>query len=345
MKKNKTIISVIVLCYNAENYIKKCIDSILNQTFKDYELICVNDGSTDTTLEILKDYEKNNNNMKVITKKNEGGKNVTKTGLKYASGDYICAIDNDDYISPYYLEKLYNAIIDNNSDVSICGFQREDFVSGKVYSKEMNKNNKTVNLSDDYGVILEINTSMWNKMFKRDVFISLLDYKLDALAMGDMTLLAYMYSKIDKVTLISDILYFYQVREGSNISNIKESSLDSVYDNLIRIKRDFYNDKNNDIQEAFDAYAFLHLGVSIVYRIYKSDNDYKKLFRKNLEVLNKEFPLWKNSRYLKLNYVIKNKGRNFKLYVCRFFYKIHMFKLFIATYDFVTTKLKFDIKW
>lgn len=345
MKKNKTKISVIVPCYNAENYIKKCIDSILNQTFKDYELICVNDGSTDTTLEILKDYEKNNNNMKVITKKNEGGKNVTKTGLKYASGDYICAIDNDDYISPYYLEKLYNAIIDNNSDVSICGFQREDFVSGKVYSKEMNKNNKTVNLSDDYGVILEINTSMWNKMFKRDVFISLLDYKLDALAMGDMTLLAYMYSKIDKVTLISDILYFYQVREGSNISNIKESSLDSVYDNLIRIKRDFYNDKNNDIQEAFDAYAFLHLGVSIVYRIYKSDNDYKKLFRKNLEVLNKEFPLWKNSRYLKLNYVIKNKGRNFKLHVCRFFYKIHMFKLFIATYDFVTTKLKFDIKW
>ena len=345
MKSKKVKVSIVIPCYNAEKYIKKCLDSIFAQTFKNFELICVNDGSTDSTLDILNEYAKKNSCMTVITKKNEGGKNTTKFGVSLANGEYICAIDNDDYVAPDYLQKLYTAITKNNSDIAICGFQREDYVTRKIYSKEMNKYNKTVNLSDNYGIILEINTSLWNKLFKKEIFKSIVDYDLTALAMGDMTLMAYMYANIEKVTFISDILYYYQVREGSNISNISVYTVDSIYDNLIRIKKDRYLSSKPEMIEIIDAYAFLHLGVSTMYRIYQSNNNYKKMFRRNCEVLNEYFSSWKTNKYYRLSYVIKNKGENLKLSICNLFYKIHMFKLFLAVYNFVTTKLKFEIKW
>ena len=343
--KRKVEISVIIPCYNAENYIKKCIDSIVNQSFKNFELICVNDGSTDSTLDILKEYESKNKNMLVVSKKNEGGKNVTKTGLKYAKGNYIVAIDNDDYVDKDFLKKLYDTIKKDDSDVAICGFQREDFNTGKVFSKEMNKLEGTYKLSNDYGIILEINTSMWNKLFKRDVMKSLLEFRLDALGLGDMTLLAYMYSKINKVAFSKDVLYFYQVREGSNISTMKVDVVDSIYDNLIRIKK-IYEQEKSEMIEILDAYAFLHLGVSMMYRLYRSDKEnFNKLYKDNLNVLNTEFSKWNKNKYYSLKYVLKNDKRNLKLHICYIMYKMHLFKLFIKFYNYLTSKFKFDIKW
>lgn len=347
MKKNskEILVSVIIPCYNAENYIRKCIDSILGQSFKNFELICVNDGSTDSTLDILNEYEKNNSNMLVISKKNEGGKNVTKTGLKYAKGKYICAIDNDDYIHKDYLKKLYNAINKNNSDIAVCGFQREDYTTGKVFSVEMNNIEGEYTLSDDYGIILEVNTSMWNKMFSRDIITKLLDYKLDALGLGDMIQLSYIYSSVNKITFIKDILYFYQVREGSNITGMKSNVINTIYDDLIKIKKNYVNNKPEMIN-IIDAYAFLHLGVSLMYRMYKSEKkNFNNILVNNTKILNDTFPNWKKNEYYKLSYVIKNHGRNFKLYICYKFYTIKQFKLFLKLYDFITTKFKFDIKW
>lgn len=345
INKKKVKVSVIVPCYNAENYIKRCIDSILNQTFKDFELICVNDGSTDSTLEILKKYEKNNKNMLVVTKKNEGGRNVTMTGLKYISGEYVCVIDNDDYIAENYLEELYKSITKKDADIAICAFQREDFVSGKVYSIEMKKKEKTYNLNDDYGVLLEINTSMWNKMFKKNLILKLLDFRLDSLGFGDMTLLAYLYSMIDKISFNSNVLYYYQVREGSNINSMKLEAVDSIYDNLIRIRNYYVENNLIDRLEILDAYAFLHLGISLMYRIYCSHKkEFNVVLKKVLSILNNDFPNWKNNKYYSLSYILKEK-RNYKLFICKSFYKLKMFKLFIKTYNFITTKFKFDIKW
>lgn len=346
MKNNKEkeiLITVIVPCYNAEKYINKCIDSILNQSFKNFELICVNDGSTDTTLDILKEYEKNNSNMLVVSKKNEGGKNVTKTGLKYAKGKYICAIDNDDYIEKDYLKELYNAITKEDADIAICGFQREDFDTAKVFSLEMNNKTGTYILNDDYGIMLEINTALWNKLFKREVMVSLLNYRLDALGMGDMTLLAYMYQMINKISFTNKVLYHYRVRKNSGINTMKKNVIDSIYDNLIRIKESY---ANKDMYEAFDAYAFLHLGVSLMYWIYKADrSSFNEIYKNNLKVLNENFPKWKKNKYYSLKYVIKNKGRNLKLHISYVFYRIGLFKLFIKTYGFITNHFKFDIKW
>lgn len=117
------MITVIIPAYNAEKYIKNCINSILSQTYTDYEIIAVNDGSTDGTLQILQEFAKNNKNLRIIDQKNGGVSNAKNTALKFVNGEYITFLDSDDTLPPDALETLINLMQD---DV--------DFVSGN-YNK------------------------------------------------------------------------------------------------------------------------------------------------------------------------------------------------------------------
>lgn len=106
---NDIKISVVVPVYNVEKYIGQCLDSILGQTLKDIEIICINDGSKDNTLEILKDYAQKDSRIILIDKENEGLSKARNQGTEIASGEYISFIDSDDWIDENYLEALYNA--------------------------------------------------------------------------------------------------------------------------------------------------------------------------------------------------------------------------------------------
>lgn len=339
--KNGCEVSVVIPCYNAERYIHKTLDSICNQTFKNYEIICVNDGSTDGTLEILKKYEKKYSFFSVISKENDRGASTIRVGLEKIKGNYVCVIDNDDYVSERYIEDLYNTIIKENADIAVCGFQRENYFSGKVLSREMNKKRESILIDNDYGYLLEINTSLWNKMFsKRLIDCVLKEKKFFGM---DMIYLGFMYANTKKIAFTDEILYFYQVREQSSINNLKKDYIMNVYNSLIDVKK-YYQKVNAKMISFLDAYAFLHMGVSLTYRMYKND-DFKVLFSENIKYLNANFKTWNNNEYCSFKYILKNHGRNFKLYICKIFYKIHLFKLFLFIYDLVITKFKFEIKW
>nr|MCR4662874.1 glycosyltransferase [Endomicrobiaceae bacterium] len=105
-------VSVIVPVYNVEQYLRQCLDSIINQTFKDFECICVNDGSTDNSLTILQEYSKKDNRIKIINQKNSGSSVSRNNGIKQALGQYVSFVDADDWITDNYLEILYNKIIE-----------------------------------------------------------------------------------------------------------------------------------------------------------------------------------------------------------------------------------------
>ena len=128
-------ITIIVPIYNCKNKIKKCIDSLLKQSFKDYEVLLINDGSTDNTYNIINKYLKEINDKRYILfdKKNEGCGTTRNYGIKNASGDYICFIDNDDYIDTDYLFNLYSNL-EINTDVILSGFKRVD-EKGKIFRK------------------------------------------------------------------------------------------------------------------------------------------------------------------------------------------------------------------
>ena len=110
-------ISVVIPVYNTQNYLNECIDSVLNQSFKDFEIICINDGSTDNSLSILSDYEVSDERIKVISQQNRGLGASRNEGLKLAQGEYVLFLDSDDYLTPDALEKLYNQAYANDLDL------------------------------------------------------------------------------------------------------------------------------------------------------------------------------------------------------------------------------------
>jgi len=123
---NMPKISVIVPVYNVEKYLAKCIDSILAQTFTDFECILINDGSPDNSPAICDEYAKKDERMKVIHKENGGVSSARNTGLDIAQGEWITFADSDDWVDENYLELMYSNAIKNNCDLSICGFKSVD---------------------------------------------------------------------------------------------------------------------------------------------------------------------------------------------------------------------------
>ena len=116
-------VSVIVPVYNVEKYIDKCLESLVNQTLKDIEIIIVNDGSTDNSIKIVEEYkEKYKNKIIYLEKENGGLSDARNYGIQYAKGEYIAFLDSDDYVDRKMYEKLYNKAIENNSDIVECDF-------------------------------------------------------------------------------------------------------------------------------------------------------------------------------------------------------------------------------
>ena len=115
--KNKPLISIIVPVFNAEEYLAQCLDSILNQTYRDLEILCINDGSCDGSIGILKKYKNRDSRIVIIDKQNEGVSATRNVGLKKANGDYLMFVDADDWIEPYTCEKALVTLNDNNADI------------------------------------------------------------------------------------------------------------------------------------------------------------------------------------------------------------------------------------
>ena len=114
------LISIVIPVYNTSNELPRCLDSILSNTYTSLELICVNDGSTDNSLDILSDYATKDDRVKVISQENAGVSEARNTGMRYATGDYIAFVDSDDWVHPQYFECLLAALRYKGADVVIC---------------------------------------------------------------------------------------------------------------------------------------------------------------------------------------------------------------------------------
>ena len=345
MKKIK--LSIIVPCYKVEKYLPRCLDSLVNQTLKDIEIICINDGSPDNCINILKNYkEKYGNKIVIIDKENEGVWRGRKDGVKKAKGEFICFVDSDDYVALDYAEKLYNAAISKNADISVCGFDRIDLDTGKLYSREMCKpESKEIIVSKNPGDMLELNGAPWNKIYRAELLKKMHDMVNVPRVLDDMMFLQLIYINADKIVFIPDSLVFYMVRKDSIINTVKKDAIKPTYESMKEV-RDLYYNERPELIDYIDSCAFLHLGVSLMYRMSEDKTlDFKRALKENKMFLNTNFPRWKKSKYIKLSYVITHKGANFKLWIVKIFYNLGLFRLFISVYKFMIKKFGVDIKW
>lgn len=157
----KISVSIIIPVYNGEKYLKQCLDSVVSQTFSSYEIIIINDGSTDSTQSIIDEYVAKYACIRNYTQENAGIQRTRTRGLQLAKGEYIAWIDSDDFMEPDMIEKLYHTAISTESDVVICDY---DFYPEKTKSKE--KWYKPYHGVIDW-YFIERNTQQWNKLISR----------------------------------------------------------------------------------------------------------------------------------------------------------------------------------
>lgn len=216
-------ISIIVPVYDVEKYLENCIESILNQTFKDFELILVDDGSTDNSGKICDIYEKKDSRIKVIHKNNGGLSSARNAGLDIACGKYVGFIDSDDSIHPRMYEILYDLIKKYESDISCCNYKKIYDIFKDEYENvnsleviEMSNIEAIKNLYDkEIGVKLVI---ACNKLYRKNLFDNI-RYKVGRVHEDEFMAHRILYN-CKKITYVDNELYYYLQREGSIMSQI-----------------------------------------------------------------------------------------------------------------------------
>lgn len=275
------LISVIVPIYKVENYICKCIESIINQTYSNIEIILVDDGSPDNCPAICDSYCKKDKRIKVIHKENGGLSDARNAGLDFAKGKYILFIDSDDYIKPEMIELMYKTIISDNSDMVICNYELAD-EDGKIILRKRDKifdsdkkniliNEETFwNNCHDYDYLYYVISC--NKLYKNKIFENI-RYKKGAVH-EDEIILHKIVGKCNKISCIADKLYIY-INHKNSIMNSKfsEKNLYCIDGIISRI--------NYLYKKGFDNYLDRHFNICVaILEKYSSDNsDNDKVYK------------------------------------------------------------------
>lgn len=273
-------ISIIVPVYNSEKYLSRCIDSILNQTMKDFELILINDGSTDNSLSILKNYELKDSRIRVIDQKNVGVSKTRNKGIKLANGDYITFIDNDDTIKSDYLEKFLSFIGDY--DMVIGGYQRVDS-NGNIISEFRLKDS----LWAKYTFI-----TPWARIYKKKFLIDNNIKFLTSPIGEDVYFNLNIYNKTDSIKIVNYVGYEW-LNNLDSVSNTVHKGFNDKVD-IVKFLDSLYSIKGDKYQDYFDFYCYK---FGIWYLLYSGKNADSKKFIQEYEKIQK----WNKKNNIRMN--------------------------------------------
>lgn len=258
MEKNNIDISLIIPVYNVEKYLRRALISVENQTFKNFEVIIVNDGSTDNSMKIIEEFVNKNKNFFVISQENKGLGEARNIGLRHSRGQYIAFLDSDDFLEPNYLEKLYLTAIKTCSDIVCCNFY---FYYESTKLRIWCPLNSIPGVYSSDKAMKKITSCIgtfhfaWNKLYRKSLFT---DHKIEFKKMyfEDCTTSPVLFFYAHTVTFINDCLYNYVMRENSIVHTMNAQKINDFIRTL-GINRDFYEKKGiyKKYKRRFKAYA------------------------------------------------------------------------------------------
>mgnify|MGYP004701132369 CR=1 FL=1 len=250
MNNNETpLVSLIIPVYNVEGYLRKALESVEKQTFKNFETIIVNDGSTDASLNIINEFVEKNPNFHVISQKNSGLSAARNTGLNASRGEYIAFMDSDDYINPDFISVLYEACVKNNADIACCNFNlyypsrnlrvyMPFTCMPGIYSKSKALKKLILDLGLHY--------FSWNKLCKRSLFFEN-NIKFYDMYFEDIATSPRLFYHANKVVVSGKALYNYTNRETSILNTINVAKVNDFIRSL-GVMRNFF-EKQNDYKK------------------------------------------------------------------------------------------------
>lgn len=276
-----TKLSIIVPVYNVEKYLPKCLESLIKQTLKDIEIICVNDGSTDNSLAILKEFASKDSRIRIIDNQHQGVAKTRNTGIEQSTGEYIGFVDSDDYIDIDFFEKLYNSATKSNSDIAIASIlKHKNFFN--IYNAKYTKEEIAITIQDKIKLCEDKKHFFfyaWNKIYHSG-FIKENNIKFSEGQIYEdvmFAIKALYYS--NKIISVYGTKYHYIEHENSltkykDKTGEKEQDLVKAYSEL----QEFCNSKNIEIPERLNYYTKENFGFIL--------NLYKGKYQSKIQLFN-----------------------------------------------------------
>ncbi len=318
-------VSVIVPFYNVEGYIEKCLETLVNQTLKDIEIILVNDGSKDRSVDIVKKFMKEYPDKIVYLEKQNGGlADARNYAIPYAKGEYIAFLDSDDYVEKDMYQLMYELAQKESSDMVECNFiweypdkKREDI--GEFYIGQ-------------FEMLEKVRVVAWNKLIKREILEKNKIEFPKGLQYEDVEFTYKLVPFINKVSFVKKLCVHYVQREGSisNLQNERTKEIFEILENVINFykEKEIYDKFKTQLEYLYVRYAF----CSSLLRIVKIQDEtvQENLLNLTWQNVNEKYPNWKQNEIIK-----KGEGLNFRYKM----YNLYMKTLNKYTYKIYTTLL------
>ena len=309
--------SFIVPVYNTEKYLKKCLDSLVNQTYKDFEIIVVNDGSTDKSSNIISKYQKKYKNIIVIDKENEGLSMARHRGVQKSSGKYIIFVDSDDYVSNKLLEEVDKKIDD--SDILRFQIATED----EEYTKINEYHEESFESMCGYDAFKYLSSyhfvePAWCYVIRKNYYIENKFSFKKGVYHEDFGLIPYVIYKARKVKSIDFIGYYYIQRNGSIMNNNDyKKTVKKAFDMLEQYKTMRLFAKNINRKNNLDDYFLSYISNSVIVKARELKKDEKKVYINELKKLNVFDGVLVNTRIRRFKKYLMKHNLNLYLKVVR----------------------------
>lgn len=315
---DKIKVSIIVPIYNVQDYLRRCVESLVNQTLQDIEIILINDGSPDDSQVIIDEFvEKYPHKVIGLVKENGGLSDARNFGIPYAKGEFIGFVDSDDYLDVTMYEKLYNKAVGTDSDIVTCGYYGVDenanvfryFQKGRMeeFGKSISENPTLLYINSPYA---------WNKLYRKSLFLKHDVRFPKGLIYEDIATIYPIFSYANKISKVDEALYYYILKREGAITATYSDKILQMYQSLA-ILNDFYI-KEGKFEEFYDVLCFINVKHGILrcedflrYRNFKLQHT---ILNVTFDHLHKYFPDWSKNKIF-FNDVFKGKfSRHFIKY-------------------------------
>ena len=288
---SKVDISIIVPIYNAEKYINKCVDSLLRQTKEEIEFILINDGSTDNTDSLLREYK--DKRIKYFKNKNQGIGKTRNFGIDKAKGKYLMFIDSDDYIEKDACEKLFNKAENSKLDLVVCNFYKV-YDNGEVEDIIL-PSFKNTTLKDTPSLIRQINLSPWNKLYKTNLIKENNIRFIENLKYEDAPFVSEALDKAKKIGKVDESLNYYVIH-GNSETTVRDRRIFDIL-KIIEILRKQFKNKEYIKEDLNKLTVRMITNYTVQQRVQKDKKVGMEFIDKAFEYMKKEIPDYKNNKY------------------------------------------------
>lgn len=294
---NEALVSVVIPVYNVENFVADTLESVCAQTYKNIEIICIDDGSKDNSLSILNFYSEKDERIKVISQENAGVSSARNNGIRNAQGEYICFLDSDDFMHPQYIELQLKAISETGAEMAFCKFKNIPESSKLEGFKQLKQNSfriSTQPLADFIFKKEKIDSSSCNKLYLRSIVAENM-FKLGVSRGEDEIFVLNLLTKINKVAANPQTLLFYRNRSGSlTKQNISENYLFDHYLAFLSMSEILLRESSlkqtglskKQVKEYIAKKIYKRMVVHVLHKN-NNENNTKKLIQTSVEYINK----------------------------------------------------------